>query len=345
MKKDRGKSSSRARRRIFQIAAAVLLLVITLDVSILHGPSAALASVRTRFVTGRLLRKNSHQREQVTGHDFSHALPESGKNRALAPAPVPDERYPAQQPAGRGFTDADARGSVSAIPLVKEASPRGGRNSLVRGGSHSEEKDFEPRRGETNPIAHSSSRVLATPRNSGPRQHASAPDSTLAKIASSNPVSVSTATESARSLAETPSTDSPRASLASITPAALTLASAAAAPQFAQQMNFDPRQAMPATVTQGQAPLSVGYQKHVEIAITGATAAYSLNPEIADAASENGLGQIIGASPGTTNVVIVTQSGIQTIAVHVPVPPPVVLPGFESQDSGAAGESGVYELR
>ena len=102
---------------------------------------------------------------------------------------------------------------------------------------------------------------------------------------------------------------------------------------------------MPVVVTQGQAPLSVGYQKHIEIAITGATAAYSLNPEVADASSENSLVQIFGASPGTTNVIVVTQSGIQTITVNVPVPPPVVLPGFERNDIGTTGETGVYEFR
>lgn len=111
------------------------------------------------------------------------------------------------------------------------------------------------------------------------------------------------------------------------------------------QINFDPRYALPVVVTEGQAPLSVGYQKHAEIALTGATAAYSLDPSIADASAENGLVQITGKSPGATNVVIVTQSGVRTLTVNVPVPPPVLPPGFEGASRSEAGETGIYEFR
>ena len=74
---------------------------------------------------------------------------------------------------------------------------------------------------------------------------------------------------------------------------------------------------------QGQSPLSVGYQKILQLPITGATAAYSLDSNIADATATNGLVEVVGKAPGTTNIVVVTPAGTQTIAVVVPVPPPV----------------------
>ena len=100
-----------------------------------------------------------------------------------------------------------------------------------------------------------------------------------------------------------------------------------------------------AIAMQGQAPLSVGYQKRIEIALSGATAAYSLDPAIAEASAENGMVEVTGKAPGSTNIVIVTQSGVQTLAVTVPVPPPSLPPGFERPESASQGESGSYEFR
>jgi hypothetical protein len=95
----------------------------------------------------------------------------------------------------------------------------------------------------------------------------------------------------------------------------------------------------------GQVPLSVSYQKRVQVPVTGATAAYSLDSSIAEAFAANGLITITGNSPGTTNVVVVTEAGVQTLAVNVPMPPPVLPPGFERPERSQFGESGVYEFR
>lgn len=100
-----------------------------------------------------------------------------------------------------------------------------------------------------------------------------------------------------------------------------------------------------AIAVQGQVPLSVGYQKRIEISLTGATAAYSLDPSVAEASATNGIIEILGKAPGKANIVIVTQSGVQTLAVTVPVPPPLLPPGFEPPEAEHNGESGSYEFR
>src|SRR6476469_3075810 len=71
---------------------------------------------------------------------------------------------------------------------------------------------------------------------------------------------------------------------------------------------------------QGQPSLIVGYEKRVEIALTGATAAYALNANIADASAANGMIQIFGTLRGSTNIVIVTQAGVQTLSVTAQIP-------------------------
>ena len=95
----------------------------------------------------------------------------------------------------------------------------------------------------------------------------------------------------------------------------------------------------------GQAPLQVGYQKRVEFALSGATAAYSLDSNITEASVANGLVAVVGKAPGTTNVVIVTQAGVQTLAVTVPMPAPILPPGFEPPANRLNGETGSYEFR
>jgi Carboxypeptidase regulatory-like domain len=101
-----------------------------------------------------------------------------------------------------------------------------------------------------------------------------------------------------------------------------------------------------AVAAQGQAPLSVGYQKRVQFAVSGATAAYSLDSNIADAGAANGIVEILGKAPGATNIIVVTAFGVQSMAVTVPAPPPNLPPGFEPPWSeGSAGENGNYELR
>ena len=97
---------------------------------------------------------------------------------------------------------------------------------------------------------------------------------------------------------------------------------------------------------QGQSlPLVVAYQKTLEFPVAGATAAYSLDSNIADATAANGIVAILAKSPGSTNIVIVTPAGAQTLAVTVPVPPSVLPPGFEPPERQGAGENGTYEFR
>lgn len=93
------------------------------------------------------------------------------------------------------------------------------------------------------------------------------------------------------------------------------------------------------------APLSVGYQKTVNLPVAGATAAYSLDSTIVEASATNGLVEITGKGPGSASIVVVTAAGVQTLAVTVPVPPPVLPPGFEPPENRNAAEVGTYEFR
>ena len=104
--------------------------------------------------------------------------------------------------------------------------------------------------------------------------------------------------------------------------------------------------AIPSCLTaQGQSPLSVPYQKTLQLPVAGATAAYSLDSSIADATAANGTVEVVGKAPGSTNIIIVTPAGAQTIAVSVPVPAPVLPPGFEPPERQGTGEQGTYEVR
>src|SRR5882757_5151287 len=96
---------------------------------------------------------------------------------------------------------------------------------------------------------------------------------------------------------------------------------------------------------QGQSPLSVAYQKTLQLPVAGATAAYSLDSNIADATATNGVVEIVGKAPGSTNIVVVTSAGAQTLAVTVPVPPSVLPAGFEPPERQGSGETGTYEFR
>ena len=98
-------------------------------------------------------------------------------------------------------------------------------------------------------------------------------------------------------------------------------------------------------MAQGQAPLSVGYQKRIQLPVTGATAAYSLDSNIVEAAAANGIVEIVGKAPGAANIVIVTPAGVQNLAVVVPQPPPILPPGFELTGHEGSGENGTYEFR
>jgi len=95
-----------------------------------------------------------------------------------------------------------------------------------------------------------------------------------------------------------------------------------------------------------QSPMSVGYQKTAFWDVPGATAAYSLDSNIVEASASAGVVLITGKRPGTTNVIVVTSAGVQTLPVVVPVPPPILPPGFEPPSrEGRSGEEGSYEIR
>jgi hypothetical protein len=96
---------------------------------------------------------------------------------------------------------------------------------------------------------------------------------------------------------------------------------------------------------QGQSPIIVGYQKTLEVPIAGSTAAYSLNSNIAEVSASNGFVEIMGKSPGTTNVIVITSVGVQTLVVVVPQPPPNYPPGFVPPREGGVAEEGRYEVR
>jgi hypothetical protein len=92
-------------------------------------------------------------------------------------------------------------------------------------------------------------------------------------------------------------------------------------------------------------PISVSYQKRIDLPVPGATAAYSLDSTIVEAAAANGIVEILGKGPGSANIIVVTSAGVQTIAVTVPMPPPVLPPGFEPPERQGSGENGNYEVR
>ncbi len=100
-----------------------------------------------------------------------------------------------------------------------------------------------------------------------------------------------------------------------------------------------------AIIAHAQSPISVGYQKRIQLPVAGATAAYSLDSTIVDASAANGIVEILGKAPGSANIVVVTPAGVQTIAVTVPVPPPVLPAGFEPPEHQGSGETGIYEVR
>jgi len=87
-------------------------------------------------------------------------------------------------------------------------------------------------------------------------------------------------------------------------------------------------------------------QKTVTFDVPGASAAYSLDGSLAEANAENGVVSLTGKQPGTTHVVVVTPSGVQTFDVLVTTPPPHYPPGFEMPLSGPElAQTGYFEGR
>jgi hypothetical protein len=86
--------------------------------------------------------------------------------------------------------------------------------------------------------------------------------------------------------------------------------------------------------------------KTVTFEVPGATAAYSLDSSLADATASNGIVSVVGISHGTTHIVVVTSSGVQTFEFLVTLLPPVYPPGFVMPESSAeTGQSGYSEGR
>jgi hypothetical protein len=86
--------------------------------------------------------------------------------------------------------------------------------------------------------------------------------------------------------------------------------------------------------------------KTITFPVPGATAAYSLDAFLAEATAADGLVSVEGRVPGTTHIVVVAPSGLQTFEILVTTPPPHYPPGFVMPTSDTeAAQSGSYEAR
>jgi hypothetical protein len=87
-------------------------------------------------------------------------------------------------------------------------------------------------------------------------------------------------------------------------------------------------------------------EKTITFEVAGATAAYSLDSLLAEASAVNGIVTVIGISPGTTHVVVVAPSGVQTFEFLVTTPPPYYPPGWVTPVGFSdTMQSGYYEGR
>ncbi len=87
-------------------------------------------------------------------------------------------------------------------------------------------------------------------------------------------------------------------------------------------------------------------QRAITLQVPGATAAYSLDSFVAEANAEHGLLSIAGLHPGSTHVVAITPSGVQTFEVLVTTPPPIYPSGFAMPVYGMdAAQNGYWEGR
>jgi Carboxypeptidase regulatory-like domain len=87
-------------------------------------------------------------------------------------------------------------------------------------------------------------------------------------------------------------------------------------------------------------------EKTITFEVAGATAAYSVDSTLAEASANNGIVSVIGIYPGTTHVIVITPSGVQTFEFLVTTPPPIYPRGFVMPAAFAdSGQSGSYEGR
>ena len=92
------------------------------------------------------------------------------------------------------------------------------------------------------------------------------------------------------------------------------------------------------------ATYTVGFQKTISVAVPGATAAYTVDPRIAEASADQGIVDVMGKSPGSTHLVVVTTSGVETFEIVVPIPPPNYPKGWVApQSEGFSNETGYFE--
>jgi SdrD B-like domain/Pilus formation protein N terminal region len=97
--------------------------------------------------------------------------------------------------------------------------------------------------------------------------------------------------------------------------------------------------AQPATYT-------VGYQKTISVTVAGATAAYTVDPQIAEASADQGTVDVTGKSPGRTHLMVVTADGVQSLEILVPMPPPIYPRGWVTpRPEGLSNETGYLETR
>jgi hypothetical protein len=87
-------------------------------------------------------------------------------------------------------------------------------------------------------------------------------------------------------------------------------------------------------------------RRTITFEVAGASAAYTLDESLAEATADNGLVSVTGKQPGTTHLVVVTPSGVQTLEILVTTPPPNYPPGFVMPVNVAEmAQSGYYEGR
>lgn len=90
----------------------------------------------------------------------------------------------------------------------------------------------------------------------------------------------------------------------------------------------------------------VAPHKTISVEAAGVTAAYSLDETLAEAVAENGIVMITGILPGTTHVVAIAPSGVQSFELLVTQAPLNYPPGFRMPASLVPmAESGYFEAR
>ncbi len=91
---------------------------------------------------------------------------------------------------------------------------------------------------------------------------------------------------------------------------------------------------------------TVEFEKTITMLIPRATAAYAVDPTIAEASADRGVVTVLGKSPGTTHVIVVTPEGVQSLEIVVPMPAPLHPRGWVTpRTEGESNETGYFETR